>query len=200
MLSTGANSGPTYLPPDANPPFAGYLPRSWIASPRGVARCDGQGLGGVVLQVNVKRGMLRLWVVLSVLWLVIALPIAWKGVTGERCATGGGTLVAEWECDRLPIPRGAVLIPQETLPLPPGATLTPYEAPPVPPARTPGPTHRVAHPPNSPQWEDAPLPRRIPYWPERIGALIFIFAPPVAIMIAGISVLWISAGFRGRNQ
>lgn len=46
MLSTGANSGPTYLPPDANPPFAGYLPRSWIASPRGVARCDGQGLGG----------------------------------------------------------------------------------------------------------------------------------------------------------
>lgn len=146
----------------------------------------GEGWPAMPLQVNVKRGMWRLWVVLSILWLGIALPIAWKGVTGERCATGGGTLVAEWECDRLP--------------LPPGATRTPYETPPVPPARTLGPTQRAGPPPSSPQWEDAPLPRRIPYWPERIGALIFIFAPPVVVIIAGISVLWIFAGFRTRDQ
>jgi hypothetical protein len=55
------------------------------------------------LQVNVKRGMLRLWIVLSIAWAALAVPLTWKDLTQTRCARWEGGVrtwtARPWECD-----------------------------------------------------------------------------------------------------
>ena len=160
------------------------------------------------LHVNVKRGMLRLWIVLSIAWAALSVPLTWDGLTQTRCARWEGS-VKTWaedptDCSYLSIDELFPIAPTQ----PSAPQVDSRDRPGGPVTRDPWDPPEAPAPRGNP-WDLPPgfvivqpsaaapvVFREIPYWSVVNRALIFIIAPPAVIFIAGIAAFWIFAGFR----
>jgi len=178
----------------------------------------GEGWPEMPLEVNVKRGMLRLWIVLSIAWAALAVPLTWKDLTQTRCERWEGSIRTStrrpWECDPVvrqvqpsaaPGTAVAEVVQQEFLITSSTGWQSVFRAPEGAKQQE---IHRAAREHFGPsvitnQELSTIIPviyRYPPYWPSISFALIFIIAPPAVVFFVGMAVFWISAGFRAKDQ
>jgi hypothetical protein len=135
-----------------------------------------------------KKGLLRAWVLISALWLVISVPYQGADLVASRPET----LEEFYERH------------STSITAPPPAELD-FEIRDGRKYRSIDPTYKFENPEYK-KWKDEVLEIKakrgshdVAEWGYRGGAALFIFAPPLAVLLLGVGVFWVASGFRAKQ-